>query len=50
MLEYIGREGGGISEFYFVEDIIFVEFDESMVSFIIGNNEWGKNGVFKFIW
>ncbi len=39
MLEYIGREGGGISEFYFVEDIIFVEFDESMVSFIIGNNE-----------
>ena len=37
--EYLGRESGGISEFYFVEDIIFVEFNESMVSFIIGNNE-----------
>lgn len=37
--EKMGRESGGISQFYFVEDVIFVEFEKSMVCFSIGNNE-----------
>lgn len=37
--EKMGRESGGVSQFYFVEDVIFAEFEKSMVCFSIGNNE-----------
>ena len=32
-------ESGGLSGFYFVEDVYFVEFHDYMICFIIGNNE-----------
>lgn len=35
----LSRSDGGVSEFYFVEDIYFIEFDEVIMCFMLGNNE-----------
>jgi hypothetical protein len=37
--ELLSRSEGGVSNFYFVEDIYFIEFDNVIMSFILGNNE-----------
>lgn len=37
--ELLSRSEGGVSNFYFVEDIYFIEFDTVIMSFILGNNE-----------
>lgn len=37
--ELLSRSDGGLSEFYFVEDIYFIEFDKVIMCFILGNNE-----------
>lgn len=37
--ELLSRSDGGVSEFYIVEDIYFIEFDEVVMCFILGNNE-----------
>ena len=37
--ELLSRSDGGVSEFYIVEDIYFIEFNEVMMCFILGNNE-----------
>ena len=39
LINILSRCDNGISEFYFVEDVFFVEYKEYMVCFIIGNNE-----------
>lgn len=37
--ELLSRSDGGLSQFYIVEDIYFIEFDEVVMCFILGNNE-----------
>lgn len=39
LLELISRNNKGISPFYTLEDIIYVEFKKYIVCFMIGNNE-----------
>lgn len=39
VLNLLSGSDGGISGFYFVEDIYFIEFDKMIVCFIIGNDE-----------
>ena len=39
LIDALSRCEGGISMFYIVDDIYFVEFDEYMVCFSLGNNE-----------
>lgn len=39
LCEVLSGYEGGLSGFYFVEDVFFVETEQYMVCFIIGNNE-----------
>ena len=37
--DVLSRCSGGVSRFYFVEEVCFAEFEEYMLCFMIGNNE-----------
>ena len=39
VLNLLSGSDGGISGFYFVEDIYFIEFNKMVICFIIGNDE-----------
>ena len=39
LYEYLSRSDGGVSSFYIVEDLYFVEFSDKVLCFMIGNNE-----------
>ena len=37
--DFLSRCEGGISSFYFAEEVYFIEYEKYMVCFMIGNNE-----------
>ena len=39
LYELLEGASGGLSGFYFIEEIFFAEYDDSMVCYILGNNE-----------
>lgn len=39
LIDILSGYNNGVSGFYFVEDIYFIEYDKYIVSYIIGNNE-----------
>ena len=39
LYDVLSSESGGLSGFYFVEEVFFAEFHDYIVCFIVGNNE-----------